>query len=626
MLAITSKGSGRSIETVTTSPSANSVVDGFEPMTVDDDPQPSVDRRLVIATAALVAIAVGWLVYRLVTSDWLPIGDYRTLQLRVSDVGGSETPIVGVYSRYQWNHPGPLLFYVLAIPFRLTGSSDIGLLLGALAINLAAIGSALWIAARAGRREFVLVGFFLALLCFGMNPAGVADPWNPTLVILSLFAAAIAAWRVIFGDRVAAVVLVLFGSFAVQCHVGSALPIALLIGIGAIALAVRSVRSSTLRHDRHTAVLALLIAVVCWIPPLLEQATNSPGNMRLIFDFLRNPPLEATGYSAGLRITFRFLSVPGNWVRGAEPTFINASINTSGWAIPWALIALGGATWWAWRKRWRSEFALCVVVGSLVVVSALAASRIVGTPLPYLLRWMWAVAALTWLAAAAVALRQLACTAFGRRHATNVVVTATIVVLLALTLRGVNLTPLRLSESWTRAIAALTPVTLEAIKDVPGPIYLADGYGLDGSAGLDLLARAEAAGLDVRRGPDWAYIYGNKRTIDRSAAASELLFLTGSTRLRFDEDPAFQKIATYDPLTPEQRATFDALVIKHTGVFDMPAFTSPVDEALAREELLREWMASELANPSPSQDFKDFMDLLLKGEIVSVFISNGPPR
>ena len=604
--------------------STTAVVDHID--SNEDDPQPPLDRRLVLVTAALVAVAVAWLVYRLVTSNWLPIGDYRTLQLRVSDVGRSETPILGVYSRYQWNHPGPLLFYLLAIPYRLTGGSDVGLLIGALAINLAAIGSTLWIAARAGRRAFVLVGFFLALLCIGMNPAGVADPWNPTLVILSLFAATIACWRVIFGDRAAAVILVLAGSFAVQCHVGSALPIALLIGIGAVALVARSFRSSTPRHDRRTSLIALLVALVCWIPPMVEQATNSPGNMRLILDFLRNPPLETTGFATGLQITFRFLSIPGNWVRGAEPTFINASIDTSGWAIPWALIALTVALWWAWRKRWTAEVALCGVVAALVVVSAIAASRIVGTPLPYLLRWMWAVAALTWLAAAAVALRQLACTTFGRRHATNAVAIATIVALVVLIGRGVNLTPLRLSESWTRAIAALTPPTLAAIADAPGPIYLADGYGLDGSAGLDLLAHAEAAGFDVRRGPAWAYIYGDKRTIERSAAASELLFLTGSTRLRFEEDPAFRKVATFDPLTPDERAEFDAIVLRHTGTFDSATFLSPADEALAREEVLRQWTTTELSSPTPSADFKTYMDLLLKGEVVSVFVSNGPPR
>ena len=615
----------RSIHLVTGSLSATKTADEPSTIVIDDGPQPPVDRRLVYAVVALLAMIIGWLLFRLLTSDWLPIGDYRTLQLRVADVGGSETPIVGVYSRYQWNHPGPLLFYALALPYRLSGSSPIGLLIGALIINLGVIASTLWIAARAGTRAFVLVGFFITLLCLGMNPAGLADPWNPTFVILSVFAAAVACWRVIFGDRVAAIALVLFGSFAIQCHIGSALPIAILVGIGAVALVVRSIRGNELRHNRRTALMALAVAVVCWIPPIIEQLTQSPGNLRLISQFLRNPPLATTGLATAIRITFRFLSIPGNWVRGAEPSFATSAINTSGWAIPWALLALCVASWWAWRQRWRSELALCGVAGALVITGTIAASRIVGAPAPYLLRWMWAIAAFTWLAVAAVALRQIARTSFGRRHASNLVVVATICVLLATLVRGVNLTPLRLSNSWTKAIAALTPPTLAAIKNAPGPIYLADGYGLDGSAGLDLLARAEEAGIEVRRSPSWAYIFGDKRTIERSDAATELLFLTGSTRLIFAADPYYREIFTYDPLTPDQRAEFDAIVIRHTGIFDQ-SFNSPADEALAREEILRQWVTTELSSTTQSADFKRYMKLLLDGEVVSVFISNGPPR
>lgn len=604
--------------------SASDIANDVTVVDANDDPQPPVDQRLVIAIVALIAIVLVWLLYRLLTSDWLPIGDYRTLQLRVADVGGSETPIVGVYSRYQWNHPGPLLFYALALPYRLSGSSDIGLLIGALLINLGTIATTLWIAARAGRRAFVLVGFFIALLCLGMNPAGLADPWNPEFVILSVFATAVACWRVVFGDRVAAIALVLFGSFAIQCHIGSALPVGLLIGIGATALIVRSVRGKDRSHDRRTALSALGVAIVCWIPPIIEQFTHSPGNLRLIYEFLRNPPRATTGFSTGVQIVFRFLSVPGYWVRGEEPTHITSALNTSGWAIPWALVALCIAAWWAWKKHWRNELALCGIAGALVVAGAIASSRIVGAPAPYLLRWMWAIAAFTWLAVAVVALRQIALTTFGRRHANNLVAVATIVVLLTMIIRGVNLAPLRLSESWTRAIAALTPPVLAAIENAPGPIYLADGYGLDGSAGLDLLAQAEQAGLQVRRGPSWAYIYGDKRVINRDDAASELLYLTGSTRLQFEADPRYREIVTYDPLTPDQRAEYDALVAKYAGI-DVPAGMSAFEQARAREDLMSQWVTTELASKSPSDDFKRYVKLLLAGETVSVFLSNGPP-
>ena len=47
--------------------------------------------RIRSTVIALIAIILGWLLYRLLTSNWLPIGDYRTLQLRVADGLESET-------------------------------------------------------------------------------------------------------------------------------------------------------------------------------------------------------------------------------------------------------------------------------------------------------------------------------------------------------------------------------------------------------------------------------------------------------------------------------------------------------------------------------------------------------
>jgi hypothetical protein len=160
---------------------------------------------------------------------------------------------------------------------------------------------------------------------------------------------------------------------------------------------------------------------------------------------------------------------------------------------------------------------------------------------------------------------------------------------------------------------------------LPEPIFLVDGYGLDGSAGLDVLAQAEEVGIDVRRGPSWAYIYGDKRTIERSQAASELLFLTDSARLEMQTNPDYREIFSYDPLTPDQRTEFNALVAKYAA-FDSQPGMSTLDQVRAQEQLLQKWAQAELAAKSPSADFKRYLKLLLDGPVVSVFVSNGPPR
>src|SRR5690606_16795832 len=85
-------------------------------------PTASTARRTVWARAGLTALVVLPVVVAIVaalTSDHQLAGDWALLELRVRDVGTSDTPLVGPFSRYGWNHPGPLLFWLLAIPYRL---------------------------------------------------------------------------------------------------------------------------------------------------------------------------------------------------------------------------------------------------------------------------------------------------------------------------------------------------------------------------------------------------------------------------------------------------------------------------------------------------------------------------
>ena len=73
------------------------------------------------------------LLVRVLLSGWLSSSDWAAIELRTRDVGTWRTPLVGPYSRYGWNHPGPLLFYVLAVPYRMLGAQGRGILAGAVA-------------------------------------------------------------------------------------------------------------------------------------------------------------------------------------------------------------------------------------------------------------------------------------------------------------------------------------------------------------------------------------------------------------------------------------------------------------------------------------------------------------
>src|SRR5690606_16195427 len=111
------------------------------------------------------------------------------------------TPLVGPYSRYGWNHPGPLLFWVMAVPYRLTGASSPSLLAAAAAVNAAAIGTTLWLAWRRGRLALVaLVGAALASVTWSSGGELLRDPWNPWVTPLAFGALVVAAFSAGEGD------------------------------------------------------------------------------------------------------------------------------------------------------------------------------------------------------------------------------------------------------------------------------------------------------------------------------------------------------------------------------------------------------------------------------------------
>jgi hypothetical protein len=508
--------------------------------------------------------------------DWWAVGDFGTLRLRTLDVGTAETPLVGIYSRWGWNHPGPMVFYALAAPLRLTGGDGHGLLLGALLVNTAAIGASLVVAARAGRSVLALAALVLALLVVGLDPGGLLDPWNPFILIVPLFAAAISAWRAALGDRVAAVVLVVAGSFAVQAHIGVVAAVGSLFLVAALGLGWRAWRGPDRRSDRRTALVAVVVLAVCWLPPLVQQVTGSPGNLGEIVSFGLDGDEPVNGVADGARRTGQALSLPPIWVTGDITTAAGDH------PIPFGLVAVLVAGAWAWRRRWTSELVLCATALALVAGSLLASSRISGVAFPYLFRWLWAVGAFAWFSAAVVAMAELRRRAWsGVAGAVAVGVTAVLVVVLVVP--GPDTTALESSDRSLRTFEQLLEPTVEVLRTAPGPtmITVAD-YGVDGSMGIELLARADDEGIDVRYPSDAAYVFGSFRTIDPAEARSELVLASSpESRARLAVDPRFRLVAEYDPLTPDERAEYERLAaIDWSSRPDGPSDPGPEYERL----------------------------------------------
>ena len=515
-------------------------------------------ERLAYALLAAVVATFAW---KAATLDWKAAGDLSVIRLRALDVGTSNTPLVGPYSRFQWNHPGPSLSFAFAPWARLFGNSGVGILIGAFVANLAAMFGAAWVARRSSKVLFFLTSIVLAAFVLLAQSGELFNPWNPFVVVLPLFAALIAAWATFRGDRVAAVVLVIAASFAIQGHIGAA-PLgvlALLIGGGGLLYAIVRSQGEERRDFVTTSLIAVGVMFVCWIPPLLDQLFGTGNLGRLVeFQFTDTQP------SAGLRFALdqvtRLLTFPP----GREVGFLGVVGN--GPVVPWMAIVLLAATVVAWKKGWHDRLQLALVAWLSIAATGLAISGIKGIPFQYVFRWSWAMVLVVWIACAWVGVSLLLEFAPVRRWFTAGASLVLAGLLGALLLFGVSF---RTVQGWDEQLRLYEPLmqpTLDVLQEAPKPVMVVTYLGLaDGTVANELLARGDELGLDLRRTPELTFIFGSKRSVDPADAKSELVLATRGEYEQYRNDPRFTLIAHFDPFTAEERVEYNSLLARFRG-------------------------------------------------------------
>ena len=367
---------------------------------------PATRRVLLASVVALVAVPLVLELFALIGKTWSPASDRALTVLRVEDVGGSHTPLVGAYSRYGWYHPGPILFWILAAPFRILGEN--GVLAGAVLINLAACVAAVVVAIRRGGLPLAIVtAAAIALLCHAMGPELLMDPWNPWACVIAFFVYTLLIWSVAERDWTMLPWAVGAGSFVVQCHFGYAPLVLGLAGVAAV-LAWRRRSAGPSAEDerpspsglRRPVVYAGLVAVVLWLPPVIQQFTGHPGNLGDLVNAVRDPNGHPAGLANGFGLMGTELDVPGPLFHGNDRGFMQVVPPGSTTRALFLVATAALLGWWAHRRGGDSAARLAVLAVSGAGLGVLAASRITGWVAPYLLRWSWIVALLLYVSCA----------------------------------------------------------------------------------------------------------------------------------------------------------------------------------------------------------------------------------
>jgi hypothetical protein len=232
-----------------------------------------------------------------VRAGWEPDGDDGIILTRALDVFSGHTPLIGQFSEAgnvtgQIVHsPGPMLYWLLAIPVRLGGPASAAIAMGVLN-TLCVIGCAVLARRRGGLVLMLAVSIGIALLCQSLYAEIFHDVWNPSAAMFPFLLLIFLGWSVAAGDYKLLPAVVVVASFVTQTHLTYLAPT-----LAVVAVAIGGLTATRL-IDRWSArrrgialpkrvvwrwiVVATVALGLCWSAPIVDELEHSPGNLSLI--------------------------------------------------------------------------------------------------------------------------------------------------------------------------------------------------------------------------------------------------------------------------------------------------------------------------------------------------------
>jgi hypothetical protein len=410
---------------------AKAAVPVEEPAGASPDPVPATrgwrrtarGRRLRDRMNLLAALCVGAAVLpvivaatRAIAGDWRAIGDNAYFAIRAADVFTEHHPLLGSWTSaslaigFGVNNPGPLFFDVLALPVRI-GGRDAGLVVGTALVNVASILGIAAIARRQAGAPAVVAAMAAATgLGWAMGSELLIEPWQPHSLLYPFLCFLFMVWALACGDLVMLPWAVGLGSYIAQTHVGYALLVPALGGLGLAVAAARLRRSRRLdapgwparrrRASRDVAVAAI-VAVVCWAQPVVEQLFGEgPGNLGRLASSVGDAG-ATVGFRDAPRYVATLLALPPWWGRPSMseqlvpgdtlPSLGSSLLGLSVVAVLLAVLLRRARHRADWPVVWLALTGIAVVAAALLGAATMPIG--IFNVASHQMRWLWPAAA-----------------------------------------------------------------------------------------------------------------------------------------------------------------------------------------------------------------------------------------
>jgi hypothetical protein len=295
---------------------------------------------LVLSIALLVTVAVT--APAIVTDSDIALTEIYT------DLAADRELRVGPYSRFAWNHPGPIYFYLQAPLYVVSARNAAALFAGAVALNLSALAILGWVIRREQNALAAasVVGGCLILAC--RVPRFLASPWTAHVPVLPLLALLVVCAAVSAGRVALLPLATLLASFTVQTHV-SYVPLSVTLLSVAIAANVWGGSSNRQELSRQI-VFSACVFLVLWSLPLMEALEHDGGNLAALWTFFTSSMIATPGHSWSDALRHALYGLTG--------------IARADLVLPWGghfAVDVGPVTW-------------CIAVAETALIAALAVS------------------------------------------------------------------------------------------------------------------------------------------------------------------------------------------------------------------------------------------------------------
>jgi hypothetical protein len=230
--------------------------------------------------------------------------------------------------------------------------------------------------------------------------------WNPHIIVLPLVALLLSCAAVVADDLMALPVATAWASFLMQTHV-STVPTCLGMGALTAGLTVSRFNRDLLRRFRPFIVVSIALAAVLWLPPLIDELVNHPGNLSRLWHYFAaaGQPGPSWGESVAAWIEMSTASMrPDFHVPWGSPYVPHASAMAATVAFA-ELLLLVVATHWAHKNGDRFVTCLSGLVLLVSVVGLWSIGQIRNDISgDYQIFWISIIGAIGWAILVALAL------------------------------------------------------------------------------------------------------------------------------------------------------------------------------------------------------------------------------